>query len=147
MKVQPKTEEQLAEEGLLPDGNYPFEVVIAENKVSKAGNDMIAMNLRFYGPDGRPLFIRDWIMESMGFKLLHFCNEVGIYDKYNAGEVTAQDCDGRQGYAKIGRKKDEYGWKNVVKDYGKPDETDKANKALAESAVTPDPDDDLPKWD
>lgn len=126
MRYQPKTEEQLQDEGLLPDGNYPFEVVGATNKQSKKGNDMIELNLRFYGADGRPVFVRDWLMEAMGFKLRHFCEEVGLLDKYNSGELNDTDCEGKTGFATVKKEpaKGDFGPKNAVKDYGKKEEAE-----------------------
>ena len=146
MRFAPKTEEQLNEENLIPAGNYPFEVVIAEEKQSKAGNDMIALKLRVYHGE-RALCVNDWLMESMGFKLRHFCEETGLLDKYEAGTLRADDCDGKSGFVtlKVEPKKGDFAAKNAVKDYCKAKEEDKANAALA-SASTKDPDDDLPTF-
>jgi hypothetical protein len=148
MKFKAKSENELAEENLLPAGVYPFEVITAEDKQSKAGNDMIALNMRIYSADGRPFFVKDWLMEAMGFKLRHFCEEVGILDKYEAETLTGTDCEGRQGYLVLKQEpaKGDFGPKNSVKDYGKPDETDTANAKLQQATVAKDPDDDLPEW-
>jgi hypothetical protein len=43
VKITPKTEEQIKMERLLPAGDYPFQVLSAEDKRSKNGNDMIAL--------------------------------------------------------------------------------------------------------
>ncbi len=75
--------------------------------------------------------MRDWLMPSMGFKFRHFAETTGLLTKYNAGELTANDCLGRSGKVIITIKDSpEYGPQNNVKDYEKA-------KAGAEPAMTP----------
>lgn len=107
-------------EGLLPEGVYDFEVFEAEEKQSAKGNDMIALNMKVYEADGRVNFVRDWLLEAMMKKLCHFCREVGLVDKYEAGTLTAQDCIGRTGKVKLKIEpgKGNFGPKNSVSDYG-----------------------------
>lgn len=52
MRFEPKSEDQLKAEFLLPDGEYDFTVTEAEEKQSAKGNDMIALKLTAYTPDG-----------------------------------------------------------------------------------------------
>ena len=45
---------------LLPEGKFSFEVAKAEQKTSKAGNDMIAITLHVYdGNGGATVFVYD----------------------------------------------------------------------------------------
>lgn len=106
MNFPPKTEEQLQLENLIEEGTFLFEVVSAEEKLSQAGNEMIQMNLKVYDSQGNSHHIFDFLMEAMGFKLLHFCNAVGLSEIYKAGRLTAQDCEYKTGMAVIKHQKD-----------------------------------------
>jgi hypothetical protein len=112
---QPKSEDQLNAQRFLPDGIYPYEVRNAQEKVSAAGNPMIEMEVLVFLPDGRSKTFRDWLTASMEFKLFHFCSYTGLGPKYQQGSFDSSDCIGRQGFCKIGLKKDKNG--NEIKDY------------------------------
>lgn len=115
LNFTPKTEEQLNAQRFLPDGIYPYEVKSAQEKVSGAGNPMIEMEVLVYLPDGRSKMFRDYLMPQMEFKLFHFCSYTGLGPKYQQGSFDSSDCIGRQGFCKIGLKKDKNG--NEIKDY------------------------------
>ena len=119
MEFMPKSEQELWEESLLPVGEYDFEVVSAEAKLSKAGNDMIELQLHvFPNNGGSPRKVRDWLMSSMGFKLRHFCYGCGLEAAYENGTLADMDCGGRAGRLKLGiQENDRYGKQNSVKDY------------------------------
>ena len=125
MKFAPKSPEELALAGLLPAGKYPFEVIKAEDKVSKAsGNDMIALQLKVYGEGERSGIVFEYLMASNEQRLNQFCVATGLQDKYESGEMEAHDCTGRGGWVciKIQPAKDGYEPKNVVSYYcGKPE--------------------------
>jgi hypothetical protein len=154
MQFEPKTEKQLQEEVLLPKGIYPFDVQRAEAKRSKAGNDMIALELRVYTPDGKERMIRDWLMAQMGFKLFHFCAYTGLSQKYDAGTLQSHDCEGKSGFVEIVVKDDksgQYGPSNSVKDYVRPEmKKDGGRVQLTESQLAnlpqgvPPPTEDVP---
>lgn len=118
MKFTAKTEDQIARESLLDAGEYDFEVANAEDKVSKAGNDMIELTLKVFRPDGGFIPSRDYLMEKMAFKLIHFCKSVGLMPSYDAGTLTAQECVGRAGRLKlVVEEQPGYQPRNAVKDY------------------------------
>lgn len=120
MNFTSKTEKQLAEERLMPKGVYPFEVISADDKKSKAGNDMIELEVRLFMPDGTTRSLRDWLMEKMAFKLFHFCAYTGLSQKYEAGTLQSSDCVGRTGYAKVDIQADKTGQypdRNSIGDY------------------------------
>jgi hypothetical protein len=119
MEFEPKSENELWEETLLPTGEYDFDVVSAEAKQSKAGNDMIALKLRVYPNDGgSPRTVKDWLMAQMGFKLRHFCYATGLDASYDNGTLTDIDCNGVAGRLKLGiQESAEFGKQNSVKDY------------------------------
>lgn len=131
MKFTPKTEKELAEQMLIPDGVYPFEVISAVDTKSKtSGADMIAIQLRIFGPDNSEPVLKDYLLESYMRKILNFSKVTGLSANYQAGSLCAADCAGKQGYAKIGIEKGNekktaagvstgefYPDKNTVKDY------------------------------
>ena len=49
LEFQPKTEEELKTFVLLPEGEYDFDVIGAEEQTSKSGNAMIKLTLKVYG--------------------------------------------------------------------------------------------------
>ena len=119
MKFDPKTEDELARESLLPDGIYPFEVLLAADEFSKAGNEMIKLKLNVFGPDGEQVHVFDHLLEKLAYKLRHFAETTGLLADYERGELTAFSCIGKTGYAKIviDPAKNGYASKNAVKDY------------------------------
>lgn len=120
MNFTPKTAAQIAEENLFQEGEYDFEILHAENKTSKAGNEMIQIELKVYAPSGRTQFVRDYLMEKMMGKLLNFCECVGLSDKYEQGTLEPHDCEGKTGRLKLIIKKDKdkvYPDQNSVADY------------------------------
>lgn len=143
MKFTPDTEEQITEKLLLPEGDYSFEVVKAENKVSKAGNEMIKLTLRVFPNevDATPRMIFDYLMDALKFKLLHFCSATGMTEKYANGNLQAEDCIGKSGRCHITIKEAEgkYQASNQVKDYLKKDQVSKPKDA----SVQPDAEDDI----
>lgn len=131
MKFIPRSEEDLKRESLLGAGVYDFEIIEAKDTVSKKGNDMIALRLRVFSNDQGERVVRDWLMPSMGFKLRHFAETTGLIGAYDAGTLSAEDCQGRSGRVSLVIKEDDqYGPQNSVKDYEKA-------KAAAEPTETP----------
>lgn len=109
MRFTPKSEKEIAEEGLLPDGEYDFEIANAEEATSKAGNPMITLRLRVFGPDGEPHPVRDWILDDNHRKLRGLCEAVGLLARYEDGEVSDADLMGCTGRAKVVIRKDKNG--------------------------------------
>src|SRR5688572_7178309 len=117
MRFQPKQEHELRD--LLPKGIYTAEVIDAEDKVSKSGNDMIKISLRVYHDAGKVL-LDDYLLEAIAYKLRHFCVACGILDIYERGELTAADCKGHTVQVKLTIKSDDTGQyhdQNSVSDY------------------------------
>lgn len=131
MKFTPKTEKELAEQGMIPDGVYPFEVTKAQDTRSKSsGAEMIAIQLRIFAPDNKEVYLNDYLLESYMRKIFNFAKVTGLSASYHAGSLCALDCLGKQGFAKIGAEKGKektnaggigtgefYPDKNTVKDY------------------------------
>jgi hypothetical protein len=120
MQFTPKTEKEIQEEGLLPEGVYDFEVVKAEEKTSKAGNQMIELSLHVFDASGKTVFVRDFLMESLAYKLRHCADACGLIEGYESGALIDKDFVGKCGKVKIVIQKDKEGKypdKNVVRDY------------------------------
>jgi hypothetical protein len=83
---------------LLDEGKYSFEVAKAEDKKSKAGNDMIELTLHVYdGKGGAKVFVYDWLTSAFKKKVVDFCRCVGLADLVEGGELTAVRCVQRTG--------------------------------------------------
>ena len=144
MQFTPKTEKELAENGLLPAGTYPFEVLNATDKTSGNGNEMIVLDLLIHCTDGSNRKVTDYLMEKVAFKLHSFCKSVGLMIKYQAGNFTAEDCLGKSGYLKLkieaGRPKDgggEWPAKNAVNGYSATAEPKSAAPGMVAPKLTP----------
>lgn len=105
--------------GLFPDGLYEAVVKRASNEVSKkpGGSEYIALILTLYGPDGAETDVFDNLVfhPKMIARIQHFCDSAGI--DFKKGQLEDEDCTGRNVRVKIGFKDDEYGKRNIVKDY------------------------------
>lgn len=125
MQYQPKTEKQIREELLLPNGIYDFEVFEAADKVSKGGNDMIYLKLKVYTPEGNFRFVDDYLLEAMAFKLRHAAVACGLGDQYATGTLLASHFVGKSGQVKLRidvNKDGKYQDKNAIADYVVPKE-------------------------
>jgi hypothetical protein len=121
MRVTPITEKEAEDAGLWKSGLYDFEVLTATDRLSKAGNDMIELNLKLYDPEGRSFRLFDYLVsnEAMAFKVRHFASATGMLPQYEAGELKGEDCVGKSGRAQVTRQKAKGGYpaKNVIQDY------------------------------
>ena len=120
MKFQPKTDKEIAEMNLWPEAQYSFEVLEAVDKASKAGNDMIELKLKVYNDDGGFIFVKDYLLESLAYKLKHAATVCGLSDQYAAGTLAGGDFVGKAGTIKLKIQKSKdaaYADKNVVGDY------------------------------
>ena len=124
MRFKPKTTEELDSMNLMKPGIYSFRVANATEQISKSGNEMIKLTIEVYDDFGTTFTIFDYLLEAMAHKLNHFCESVGLYSKYQAGEMTSVDCIGKCGYVEIANQKGgenptggTYPDKNAVKDY------------------------------
>lgn len=127
MRYTPKTEKEIAEEKLLPEGEYPYQISGALEKTSKSGNDMIELTVRVFKPDGSFVLVTDYLLESLAYKLRHAAVSCGLEKIYDAGTLKADDFIGKQGMLKLGIQKDKNGQypdRNSVKDYIVPKEGD-----------------------
>lgn len=130
MRFQPKTTEEIetekrefATQSLLPKGWYDFEVMDAQEAVSKkSGRDMIKLKLRVFNPNGGEKHVYDYLIETAPTHLFDFCESVGLETEYHQGTLTAADCMGRAAKVQIAidDKDKNYEPKNVAKNYASP---------------------------
>jgi hypothetical protein len=103
---------------LLDEGKYSFEVAKAEDKKSKAGNDMIELTLHVYdGKGGAKVFVYDWLPETWMRKCGEFCLCVGLTDLANGGELKAVRCLQRTGEVHLIQEEYEGKKRNKVQRY------------------------------
>ena len=106
MDYEPQTEEQIKENSgggfLCAPGDYPFEVHEAREAKSKAGNDMIEVDLTVFDGD-RKIFVYDYLVgtKKAAWKLRHFCAAVGLIAPYEAHQLNAHLCQGRTGFVTL----------------------------------------------
>ena len=120
INTEPKTEKEIQEMSNIPAAEYDFNILMAEDTVSKtSGNDMIKATLGIYVDGAIKRKIPDYLMPSMAAKLRHFCDTTGLLSQYEAGTLEAADLIGRSGRVKIGIEPEKNGYpaKNFVKDY------------------------------
>lgn len=120
MKFAPKSEEEVS--NLIPKGEHAFEVLEADERQSKKGNDMIALKLGIsYGDSLRGVFDYLVDIDSMAYKTRHFADTVGMLAEYEKGTLNGADLIGLTGFCKLDIEpaNDQFGPKNVVKDYVK----------------------------
>lgn len=123
MKFKSQTEKEIQEANLMTKGVYPFEVIDAQDKISKKGNDMIEATLRIFTPDGKTRLLTAYLMEAMPAQLFHFCTYCGLAAEYGNGTLEASQCVGKNGYVDIGIKEDKTGQyppQNNVRDFVRP---------------------------
>ena len=120
MNFKPCSEDEIAAGKLWPKAVYPFEVVAAFEKLSKAGKPMIELKLRVSNGDGRSRMITDYLVAQRLEKLRHAAAACGVLERYDAGSLSNADFLGKSGRLKLGVEKDKTGQyppKNVVADY------------------------------
>ena len=140
MRFTPKTEQQIEDERFGP-GTYDFEVIEAEEKQSKAGNDMIEVKLRVWNKAGGSITIRDWLLDAMPHKLRHAAEAMNLIDQYNRGEFPAARLLGKTGRVICVHNKDGF---LTVKDYEKPTGVAVAARPAAPAPARKELDDEIP---
>ena len=119
MNFEPKTKAQLDEIMLMAKGEYDFEVLFAQDTVSKNRNPMIKLQLGIYDSTGKMRKLYDYLVPSMEVKLQHFCDSTGLLPQYQSGTLKADMCVGRSGRCKLDIEPEQSGYpaKNCVRDY------------------------------
>lgn len=123
MKITPKSEEHFKSRNLMDPGTYDFVVLNAIEKVSKtSGEPMIEVILLATDMNGREHKLFDYLIdkEPMDYKIRHIYDCANLIEKYESGNIDAQDLHNVRGKVKVIIRKDktgQYGDKNSVQDY------------------------------
>lgn len=106
---------------VIPPGEYPAEIIKAEEKSSKAGNPMLVVELNVFDPTtGRSRKITDYIVcggeHSQDWKLKQLAEStgVGVSGDIVAGELIGLSCKVK---VRIKPAKDGYEENNTIADY------------------------------
>lgn len=135
-EVVSKEDAEKSRRSLLEAGTYDFAVVDANASMSnsnpkyhdpsKPSNPMITLVLTVWGKDGREITIKDYLVstEKMNWKIIHFCEAVGLMNEYESGKFNESYCLGKIGKLILGvqkgKQKDDGSYfddTNNVKDY------------------------------
>lgn len=107
-ELSPELENELMSEGkkeypLLPEGDYPFQVIEAVDATSKAGNPMINMTLSVWDNDGKPSKVWDRLVftEKALFRVRNFCKATGLDKNWEARKVNREDVEDTHGKVHI----------------------------------------------
>ena len=150
MKFQSRSEQEITEMNLIQPGIYAFEVIDAVDAMSHSGNEMIKLELKVWDDKGRERKVYDYLLEALAFKLRHFAVNCGLIEKYEKGELSAQDCKYKSGKLELIVQKGKenkieggmYPDRNSVKDYVGDEVPLSAVTSKQDSKV--DPDEDVP---
>jgi len=116
MRINPEVNEN---SNLLPEGEYPFEVIQADEKVSYNANDMIVLKLRV-GANGSSKIITDYIVAKSIRKVRTVAKACDLLDLLESGEILAEHFVGRTGRVRLGIEKSknaDYPDRNIVVRY------------------------------
>lgn len=123
MRFTPKTKEELQAEAatraMFPAGRYAFEVNSAsDGKGKESGKEYVKLELTVF-VDDRERTVYDYLTEAMPEKMRSFCEATGLMAEYTAGDLSAEDCAGKQGFVYIGQSKAKNGYpaKNEAREY------------------------------
>lgn len=116
MKFTPRTEREIQEMKLSPEGDYYFEVKRAEDAKSKKDYEYIKLTLAIWQENNQSVRV---IFDNLfsDEKIKHFCDSVGLETVYKSGELMAVNCENATGRLRLVVKEDSYGLKNEVRDY------------------------------
>lgn len=148
MRTTPKTAKEIAEAGMWPAGTYDYEILTAEDAISKAGADMIKLKVKIYNDAGQSQVLFDYLLDAMPAKLRHAAEAFGLLEEYEAGGFDAIECEGKTGKCKVAVQKDKTGAfpdRNGISDYIPAVTVGSIAKNTAKAKASPrDLDDEIP---
>lgn len=105
------------DKSVIPQGAHKFEVIRAEEALSKNKNAMIKLTLRL-GATASNAWVTDYLNEKAPRKIMHFMQSIGLGDLYEKGDISPEDCLGMTGVLKVVQEySEQYGIQNVVSQY------------------------------
>ncbi len=125
MRFNPDTKDK---SHLLPEGDYDFEIISADEKTSSNANDMMVLKLRA-GSNGTSKIITDYILATNIRKVRSVAKSVDLLDLFQTGEILPEHFVGRRGRARliVEKARNSFPDRNVVDGYltQKPDKKGK----------------------
>ena len=76
---------------IIPAGSYMATILSVEERTSSKGNPMLEFRFDLYLPGGGQRTMKDWIVETMAWKLGKIADAIGKSDVYASGEFNPQD--------------------------------------------------------
>jgi hypothetical protein len=156
MRFNPVSEEKAAAQssGVWEDGIYDYEIKDASEETSRAGNDMIKLEVWIFNQAGNRKLLFEYLVasEKAAWKVREFAASSGLLTQYDTGTLIANEIVGRTGMCEVGiqPERDGYPEKNVVrrwmmKDKPKaPSAAQKMTNNRVKSPAGPDLDDEIP---
>tara|TARA_B100000214_G_scaffold368428_1_gene339965 strand:+ start:7379 stop:7807 length:429 start_codon:yes stop_codon:yes gene_type:complete len=128
---------------LVPEGEYDFEIVHAEDSVSKFGVEQMFFKFRVFLADGETALIHQYIGGKHLYKLKHLCNSIGCIQFWNDGDCDPGDMLNKSGRGFLGTYDKNDGTKrNTFQRFLKPKEDSK--KKLEDDIKNVEGEDDIP---
>ncbi len=144
MQFKPKTQEEIDAENLCPEGDFPFTIKEASEKVSSSGKPYFKLKLFVHGDSERDWHVYDMVSPAfMAHKLLHLCEGTGLFPRYAAGTLDCADLLEKTGHCTVTIEEAKGGFaaKNVITDYIVPDRKEAMKNAKDSAAPQPEKDD------
>lgn len=147
---KPLSDEELEKSKLIPEGDYDFQVVKSNSKISSKGNPMAELTLNVWDKEGNEHTVFDYLVFSTVNlnikKISNFCKSVGLEEQYRLGCIP-EDLKGLSGKLSLSIQDEQekkgggfYPKKNVVSDYIKLDVVTNTTVTEGENFVS----DDIP---
>lgn len=136
MQFKPQSAEDIAKKSKPLTGIFPATVHTAEACVSKKGVDMIKLEVTVYVNTSE--FQKTvYLHPAMEVLVYNFCKHAGLEEEYHTGSLTAEMCERKDVFVKLGieKGKDGYADKSAIKDFVSQEEHDRA--AERRSATAP----------
>jgi hypothetical protein len=133
---------QMREDALPKKGRYHFTVLHTREKTSASGNGMFIFKLRVqHEGEARQFnfFSTIVLIPSMFWQFEHFCKATGMPEKIEAGNLMAQECDGKEGFLEMDHRvnKETGEIEAYVKDYIKPENLETPAPEFVDDDVPP----------
>ena len=136
MKFTPRTEREVSR--IFEKGDYKFNVLSAEEKKSKTGNEMIhlKLNVEHNEISGKNTIVDCYLLSghpSFEHLIRHFCYSVGLENEYESGNILPEFCVDKFGIVRLSIEEDKTGKypdKNRVIDFLVEKNTSKINTDL-----------------
>lgn len=137
MRFTPQSAEDIAKKTKPLTGIFPATVHSAEACVSKKGVDMIKLNVTVY-VNTSTFEKTTYLHPAMEVLVYNFCKHAGLEEEYHTGSLTADMCERKDVFVKLGieKGKDGYADKSVIRDFVSQEEHDKAAEKRAGGAPT-----------